>query len=207
MKVVFISDSHTLHDRLTLPNGDLLIHGGDFCGQGSLREAQAFFAWLELQPHPYKIVIAGNHDRCAEDSPQEFRALIPPSVIYLENDGVEIEGISIWGSPVTPWFYDFAFNRQRGPDIDRAWQRIPEELHVLVTHGPPQGVLDLTTRQVEAGCADLRRRVVDTRPRFHLFGHIHEGYGAARLGTTICYNGSVVDERYNLCNAPIEFEL
>jgi len=97
---------------------------------------------------------------------------------------VEIEGVRFWGSPWQPWFFDWAFNLERGEEIRAKWELIPDDTEVLITHGPPQGHGDMTSRGEGAGCADLLARIRQVKPRYHLFGHIHEGYGTSTDGVT-----------------------
>jgi Icc-related predicted phosphoesterase len=203
---VVISDTHCLHDQLNLPLADFLIHAGDFSGRGKLDEIQNFMSWFSSQPHKHKILIAGNHDFLAEDNPALFRSMIPENVIYLEDEGVEIEEIKFWGSPVTPWFYDWAFNRQRGKEIKAYWDKIPADIDILITHGPAFGFGDKTFRGDLAGCKDLLDAVERTKPKYHIFGHIHEGHGISKNNYTTFINGSNVDYKYRLINAPLPFE-
>ena len=125
---------------------------------------------------------------------------------YLCNSGVEIEGIKIWGSPITPTFFNWAFNEDRGKPIQKYWKMIPKNTGILVTHGPPNGILDKTTSNINAGCEELLKTVNKLKPKFHLFGHIHEAYGKETLNETTFINGSLLDINYNLANLPIEFE-
>lgn len=82
---------------------------------------------------------------------------------------------------------------------------IPEETDVLITHGPPFGILDRTISGLEVGCEDLLKTIKKLKPKFHLFGHIHEAYGEENGINTTFINGSLLDEHYNLVNAPKEF--
>lgn len=207
MQVVFISDTHGQHDKLTLPPGDILIHGGDLSKRGDEHEIDDFLHWYEAQPHPYKVFIAGNHDFFFEQEPQRAARKIPDNVIYLNDNGREIEGIYIWGSPIQPTFFDWAFNRDRGEQIQKHWDLIPSRTNILVTHGPPYGALDRTTRNEQVGCFNLTRTVQQIKPQYHLFGHIHEGYGMKQLGQTTFVNGSVLDEHYSLANEPVVFQV
>jgi predicted phosphodiesterase len=208
MRLILISDTHNLHRRMPpLPDGDLLIHAGDLTGGGTLDEVRAFFEWFRTLPHPHKIVIAGNHDFAFERTPAQAEALVPPNVVYLKDAGVEIRGLTLWGSPWQPWFMDWAFNLPRGgPELAARWALIPDGVDVLVTHGPPHGILDRTLgpRAYHAGCEMLAARLPAlSRLRLHVFGHIHEGYGRLVRGRTTFVNASVCDERYAPRNPPV----
>ncbi len=196
MRIVLISDTHNLHNTLSLPEGDLLIHAGDFSGQGLQREVMAFLDWFGRQPHPHKVLIAGNHDFLAEKNPELFESLIPEGVTYLNDSGTEIEGLKIWGSPVQPWFHDWAFNRQRGAEIAQHWELIPQDTDILITHGPPFGILDKVERGPNVGCEELIKKVESVQPMLHVFGHIHEQHGELQQGKTKFVNASVVNHRY-----------
>jgi Icc-related predicted phosphoesterase len=149
-----------------------------------------FDQWLGQLPHRTKLLIAGNHDFCFQRQPLESRAAIS-NAIYLEDSGVEIDGLAFYGSPWQPWFLDFAFNLKRGADIRAKWELIPANTSVLVTHGPPRGIGDKTFRGDHAGCDDLLDIVRVVRPSLHLFGHIHEGYGETRERGTRFVNASI----------------
>lgn len=207
MKIVLISDSHGQHHELQLPEGDMLVHAGDFTKMGKSFQAQDFLLWLERQPFRHKVFVAGNHDFICEKEPALFRSWVPASCIYLEDEAVEIEGVRIWGSPITPQFFDWAFNRERGAAICSHWVNIPEGLDLLVTHGPPAGILDRTAHGDHAGCEDLLRRIEAARPRYSVFGHIHEAHGRMRQGDTEFFNASVLDLGYRMANPPFVIEL
>ena len=208
MKIVAISDTHGLHQQVQLPKGDLLLHSGDVAKRGSKQEIVAFLNWFSQQDFQYKIFIAGNHDFYFEETPVATIAdLIPENVIYLNDSGVTIEGIHIWGSPVQPRFFNWAFNRDRGADIDRHWQLIPENTDILLTHGPPQGILDKTFQGLEVGCEMLLKRIEQIQPKYNIFGHIHEAYGQVTKNNIHFINASVVNLRYMVVNPPVEFEI
>ena len=206
MRVVCLSDTHDLHGKLTVPDGDLLLHAGDSTGKGTLAQIEAFDWWLASQPHRHKVVIAGNHDFAFQRTPAAARSLIRHAT-YLEDGEVTIEGLRIWGSPWQPWFYDWAFNLQRGAEIAAKWALIPAGIDVLITHGPPLGILDRTSRGEDVGCADLLAAVRRVRPRLHLFGHIHEGYGTVERDGTRYVNASNCTERYHPVQPPIVIDL
>ncbi len=207
MKFVVISDTHGLHDRLELPPGDVLIHGGDVSKRGYTREIKSFVDWFAAQPHPHKIFVAGNHDYFFEQKPQaEIDAIIPSNVIYLNDSGIELNGIRIWGSPIQPWFCDWAFNRQRGPEIRKHWDLIPPATDILITHGPPFGFHDRLITGVAVGCEELTKKVWEVKPKIHIFGHIHEAYGESETDGVRFINAAVLNHRYEMQNAPIVFD-
>lgn len=185
--VVAMADTHGFHAQLTVPRGDVLIHAGDMTQRGTWPQLQAFHDWFVALPFDHKVLIAGNHDFLFQDEPLRARALFR-DVIYLEDSEATVAGLRIYGSPWQPWFHDWAFNLHRGPAIEQKWKRIPTGLDILVTHGPPAGLGDLCWDGRQVGCADLLRHVERARPRFHLFGHIHEARGQWHLGDSTVVN-------------------
>ncbi len=208
MNITTISDTHGQHRTLQLPGGEMLLHAGDVSGRGEREVVLDFLDWFSSQDYQYKIFIAGNHDFFFEqNSAEEIAALIPENVIYLNDSGITIEGIKIWGSPVQPWFYDWAFNRQRGADIRQHWDLIPDDTDILITHGPAAEILDKTVGGIPVGCEDLLEKIKAIQPKIHLAGHIHEAYGIVEKFGTIFINASVLDFNYKLRNAPIEVKI
>ena len=208
MKFIIISDTHGQHKNLTLPKGDVIIHAGDISQRGKESEIIDFLNWFKDLDFKYKIFIAGNHDFFFEEtSEKDIQRIIPENIIYLCDSGVEVENIKIWGSPITPWFYDWAFNRPRGAQIAHHWQLIPIDTDIMITHGPAFGKLDKTTRGENVGCEDLLHTIENIQPKVHICGHIHEGYGQTTSSKTKFINASVLDEKYGLTNPPITFEL
>jgi len=200
MRLVCLSDTHTLHERVEVPDGDVLIHAGDFCGRGDTFEAFTFAQWFLGQPHRHKVVVAGNHDVCLEKDSSLGRKLFGGA--YLFESGVEIEGLKFWGAPWQPEFYDWAFNLPRGPRLREKWAKIPVGVDVLITHGPPHGVLDRVGDRL-TGCEELKKALVRVKPKLHIFGHIHEGYG--REGGSV--NASICTAAYRPTNSPIVEDL
>ena len=208
MKIVAISDTHGKHRHLNLPTGDMIIHAGDVSSRGLKTEVTDFLEWFGELDFQYKIFIAGNHDFYFEkETAKEIEQIIPSDVIYLNDSGITIEGIKIWGSPVQPWFFDWAFNRKRGTEIAEHWKLIPEGTDILVTHGPAFGVLDKTVRGEEVGCEELLDFIKKVKPKIHIAGHIHEAYGGVEKFGTYFINASVLDVNYRLVNLPVEFEM
>ena len=196
MRIVCISDTHGRHDRLTLPPGDLLIHAGDFTRHGKLEEVDPFNDWLGRTSHLYrhKVVIAGNHDFCFQQHPAEARARLTHAT-YLEDAAVVLDGIKVYGSPWQPFFGGWAFNLHRGEPLAAVWAKIPADTHILVTHGPPEGVLDRNKWGDLCGCRDLLMRVYEVRPRLHVFGHIHEAAGRDEVDGITFVNAAPAESR------------
>jgi predicted phosphohydrolase len=195
MRIVCLSDTHGLHRRLDVPDGDILLHAGDFSMGGRAHEIERFDRWLGTLPHAHKVVVAGNHDFLFEREPERARALLT-NALYLQDGELTLAGLRIWGSPWQPWFHDWAFNLARGPALAAKWALIPDGTDVLVTHGPPAAVLDRTVHGEDVGCRDLALALERVRPRLHLFGHIHESYGRVERDGTIYVNASNCDVRY-----------
>ena len=207
MRFVAISDTHGKHN-FELPEGDVLLHAGDVSSRGLKTEIQRFLDWFAGLDYTYKIFIAGNHDFFFEEaSADDIQAMIPPELIYLNDSGVEIAGIHIWGSPIQPWFYDWAFNRQRGPAIQKHWDLIPANSDIIITHGPVFGIHDRTVSGLPVGCEDLLPVIQRIKPKVHLCGHIHEAYGSRQVGETLYLNASILDVRYTIANPPIVFDV
>lgn len=204
MHIVAISDTHGKHrDLQPLSEGDVLIHAGDVSRGGMKEQVTDFLEWFAVQNHTHKIFIAGNHDFFFEQAdPDEVNSIIPDGIIYLNDSGLEINGVKFWGSPITPWFNNWAFNRDRGDEIKKHWDLIPDDTDVLITHGPPSGILDETVYGNRTGCEELLLRVDQVKPKFHIFGHIHEDYGTFTKGETTFVNVSVLDDWYEMRNQP-----
>jgi Icc-related predicted phosphoesterase len=208
LKVVVIADTHGRHQHIKLPKGDLLIHAGDISYRGKRSEVLDFLNWFKSQEHEHKVFVAGNHDFFFErENPSTIRELIPEGVIYLQDSGIEIKGFRLWGSPITPRFFNWAFNRSRGEAIRNHWKLIPEPLDLLITHGPPFGILDQVVNEQNVGCKELLERIRCIKPQVHIFGHIHESYGTTKSMGIRFINASLLNENYDLMNRPIVFEL
>ena len=208
MKFVTIADTHGKHNSLTIPSGDILIHAGDISMKGDKKEVEDFLNWFDKQDFKHKILIAGNHDFYFErESDENIQALLPKNIVYLKDSLTTINGLKIWGSPITPWFFNWAFNRHRGEPIKRHWDLIPPDTDILITHGPIFRTLDTNTEGQHVGCKDLFNKVQEIKLKAHICGHIHEAYGTVDMFGTKFINASVLNAKYELTNSPIEFEL
>jgi len=216
MRVVTISDTHSLQDGLDLPEADVLIHAGDLMNSGKyLDEIVSYASWLQTQSHKfsYIIQIAGNHDRLFEKvaklSQDTLREIVGDKLIYLENESIMINGFKFWGSPYTPEFCSWAFQLYTAEEAKKIWDLIPPDVNVLITHGPVYGIFDFTEYDQEhVGCKELKTRIrCLPQLKCHIGGHIHEGYGVVKKKGVAYINASICDLRYNPVNAPIVFEM
>lgn len=208
MKFVTIADTHGKHSSLTLPPGDTIIHAGDISMKGEKDEVADFLKWFSNLNFEHKILIAGNHDFFFErESDEHIQELLPKNVVYLKDSLTIINGLKIWGSPITPWFFNWAFNRHKGDPIKRHWDLIPTYTDILITHGPIFRTLDTNAEGQHVGCKDLFNKVHEIKPKIHICGHIHESYGTVDKFGTKFINASVLNAKYELTNNPIEFEL
>jgi predicted phosphohydrolase len=206
VRIVCLSDTHNRHAHIDVPDGDVLLHAGDATMMGRPDEIAAFDRWLGTLPHKHKILVAGNHDWLFQLEPPKARSLIT-NAVYLEDAETVVEGLRVWGSPWQPWFMDWAFNLPRGRALADKWALVPTGIDILVTHGPPWGILDMVDRGENVGCADLLRELARIRPRLHLFGHIHEGYGRLERDGTHFVNASICTVEYRPTQAPVVVDL
>lgn len=211
-RIVLLSDTHNCNQEISVPDGDILIHAGDATNRGEQTEVEDFLVWFSQLPHKYKIFVAGNHDWLYETQNRFARILTAKfNIKYLEDSLTEIEGLKIYGSPWQPRFFDWAFNLNRGAELAEKWKLIPHDIDVLITHGPPFGILDVTPRGDLAGCEELRKRVEEIaqfgRLKLHVFGHIHFGYGETEKFGVRFVNASNCDEDYLPANSPIVVDL
>jgi predicted phosphohydrolase len=206
VRLVLVSDTHGVARTVPIPPGDVLVHAGDLSFVGSEDQLRAEADWLRSLPHPFKVVVAGNHDFGFEVDPERARPLMH-GLVYLQDAETTIGGLRFYGSPWQPRFMDWAFNLDRGPAIRAKWDLVPAGVDVLVTHGPPAGHGDRTLGGTAVGCADLLDAVRRIRPRLHVFGHIHEGYGTTAEGPTAFVNASLCDVRYRPVHPPVVVDL
>lgn len=222
IRFVCISDTHNKTTNLKVPEGDVLLHSGDFSNIGNDKDIVHFNNFLSTLPHPHKVVIAGNHDLSFDLennaslklnfgnlhslNAAETKAKLT-NCIYLEDSGINLLGYNIYGSPWTPTFFDWAFNLDRGENIRKKWELIPPNTDLLLTHGPPHRILDTCSDGFHAGCEELVKKIEEIKPLVHLFGHIHEAYGTIFDGYTNYINASICTLRYHPSNRPYVFDL
>lgn len=211
-KIVMVSDTHNKHNQIVLPEGDILIHSGDFSGVGRQSEVRNFFKWITKQSEKFEhiVFIAGNHELTFENKSSWVNPLIrtlPKNVHYLQDSYVIINGMKFYGTPWQPEFYNWAFNLKRGLPLAQKWALIPEDTGVLITHGPPKYMCDYMPWDLtNIGCQDLLDRIMIVKPKLNVFGHIHVGYGYKEYEGVLFVNASTCDEGYNPVNKPIVVE-
>lgn len=219
MRVVCVADTHERHAQVALPAGDLLIHAGDFTMVVEKRRIQDFATWITESAKNFRygaVLIAGNHDLTMDVGHRGYMAgyedMITslPNVYYLNDSGLTLpNGMTVWGSPITPWFGNWAWNREEEDIVDH-WALIPENTNILITHGPPFGILDQPGGNGgHVGCDHLRDKILGrmSKLKLHVFGHIHGGAGAVKCGNTTFVNASVVNEAYKVANEPIVIDI
>lgn len=202
-RIVCLSDTHNCNSQITVPDGDILIHSGDATISGTMLELKRFADWFESLPHKVKIFVAGNHDWAFQLENETAVTLLSKDVSYLQDSSPVIRGLKIYGSPWQPRFFDWAFNLMRGAEIAEKWKLIPNDIDILITHGPPNGILDAVPRSWgidNTGCEELRKRIEEIaahgRLKLHVFGHIHCGYGTDEKFGVKFVNASNCDEAY-----------
>lgn len=218
-RIVAISDLHEKWNELTnrIPTCDILVVAGDLTKGGDLAKVQEFNNWcfglMDSDKVKDVVCIAGNHDKTAATDNESFRYFLP-DVTYLQDEGCEIQGLNIYGSPWTPSFFrnSWVFNADRGAEIRQYWEKIPENLDILITHGPPMGTCDYLKNNFEpkgahVGCYDLRTAIEAKKPRVHICGHLHACYGIGILGSTMVINAASCNEHYQPINPPVLFTM
>jgi Icc-related predicted phosphoesterase len=206
LRLVLLSDTHQLHrGEVEVPDGDILIHAGDFTMfSKSMNAIVDFNQWLGELPHRC-VVVPGNHEFFLEIDPSR-RSLISNATVLI-NEGIEIQGLRIWGSPVTP-LYGGAFGVSSAEDRRRLYARIPENTDVLITHGPPYGVLDSEANSgLHSGCRELFDAVMRVRPKLHVFGHVHGAYGTFQTEHTTFVNAALLGIHGGLDKSPLVFRM
>ena len=193
MRIIVVSDTHKRHRELgKLPDGDVLIHCGDWSNWATTqKDTQDFNSWMGEQQHPVKICVSGNHEISLFGKKKEDNRKTISEAIYLEGDGFRLNGFTFWGGP---WNKDRdIFKRANAfsvpvADCSRHWSKIPCDVDVLITHSPPYGILDRKEKSGKVtfmGCTALFDNVVRACPTLHLFGHCHDASGIARASIDI----------------------
>ena len=221
MKICCISDSHGRHNEIDFSefqDCSVLVHAGDWTKTTRNQDLEniQFLEWMESLDFEHKILICGNHELLVEKNPELFQRClenIAPSVTYLMNESVVIDGIKFYGSPYSNEFCGWAF-MEYDHDLQTIWNAIDLDTDVLVTHGPAYKSHDLVNndwspmRDPNVGSKSLReRKTMLPQLKAHVSGHIHEAYGTSETHgcTNVC--ASICDENYRAMNPPIKLEI
>jgi len=217
MKIVCISDTHCLHDRLyhPIPMGDVLVHAGDFSRTGTLEQIEQFAKWFAAQPHEHKLVICGNHEAEFSGNTRYYKYHLEKydgNVQFIHNELVTIDGLNFYGESYSPIAGSWGWGYEPGPEARDIWDQLPEETDVLITHGPPSMYGDVgpdyknkyVSRLVHYGCPELTTRLSETKTKWIVCGHIHYSYGVYKMpwGSTVV-NAAICNESYEPGHRPL----
>lgn len=209
IKLVCLSDTHSKHKQVIVPDGDILIHAGDLTPRGNYHEFISVGNWFQKMRERFKhvIFIAGNHDWAFQFNAPLMARTFFQGCHYLQDDAIELMGIKFYGSPRTPNFYNWAF-MDEDEDLAPYWSRIPDDTEVLITHGPPFSILDFEANQNRCGSRSLYECVKQLpKLKHHIFGHIHESYGTEKIDDVTFYNVASLNGNYQYANAPQVIEI
>lgn len=221
MKVVAFSDIHNNYNQLKLPSADLVVCAGDATGHGSTNEIHAFIDWFSSLEHKIKIFVPGNHDFACQKNPAYYAELCKSKNIVLSTNGfIYTNDKILYAFSWTPYFYDWAFNgtdslntadQYKGPNLKNMLYQLyntEDTVDLLISHGPPLGILDKNLEGTNCGSIVLKD-LVETKNNIKkmVFGHIHEAYGTKTINSCTFYNVSSLNRNYILTNPPVEFEI
>lgn len=216
MNIIAVSDTHgdlewvnwLIQKKI---KSDILIHAGDATSQGGISSMARFFEATEKLIKKGVVndivFVPGNHELGFERQEKEYLERFSKENIHiLINNFVIIDGIKIWGSPVTPPFFNWAWN-WRDEQREALWETIPEDTDIIVTHGPSYGIGDLVINQYHStpervGCKFMASRIKKLKPKAHIFGHIHCDHGMWDIDDTTYVNASIMSEEYKPANKP-----
>ncbi|WP_130537207.1 metallophosphoesterase family protein [Thiomicrorhabdus indica] len=203
LNLLHLSDTHgnyhhpKFNEPEKLANSDVIIHSGDFTAKSdNWEEIHDFLNWFSNLPVKHKILVPGNHDRAFEvfEEKNTGRHQIPDNVHLLVDESITLEGYRFYGSPYTPEFCNWAFQLYGAEDSIEKWRKVPDNIDVLITHGPAYGILDTIQNaagKVSVGCPYLLARIEKLHQlQVHLFGHIHEANGMTTLEKVLYSNAA-----------------
>lgn len=210
MKIVCMSDTHCLHEKMKykVPDGDMVVHAGDFTGSGTIQQIREFAKWFDSLPHKRKIVICGNHEREVSGRTRDVQKHFKSSLVLHDSEFV-VDGLKFWGQPRTPKFYDWGWMYERGLEAEEVWAPMPDDTDIVICHGPPFMYGDKcpdntdfwTNRLVHVGCQAQLKRLMEVKPKYVICGHIHESFGLhlTDFGTKVL-NVSICTAEYRADN-------
>lgn len=207
VSVTIISDTHAMHGSLSLPGGDILIHCGDMLDlfdrdASALRELDD---WFGRQDYPKILITGGNHDLALETALSRTRQPFR-NARYIEDERIAVEGLEVYAAPWVPQLGGHAFYRDEDA-LREKWAAVPSGLDILITHVPPAGILDRSSRGHSHGCPHLAAEIARIAPRLHCFGHVHASAGQTRIGDTLFVNASSAVSGERAVRAPFVLEI
>lgn len=208
ISIALISDLHGR--RLHTPFADILIAAGDMTDHGLEGEFIRLNDWFAEQPQETKLYVPGNHDKLAYKNPSQVREILSNATMLID-ETITVNGVTIYGSPWVPsdnpdWAFPLMFGSGKARE---KWKAIPEGLDILITHGPPYGISDKHHKTGEhLGCGHLinRLREMQQKPKYHVFGHVHEGVRITDRYGIYFVNAAVCDEKDRVARPPIIIE-
>jgi predicted phosphohydrolase len=208
MRITLIADTHDEHHYVRIKKTDLLILAGDYGRRNREKDFIGFADWLKAQPADHKILINGNHDRYWYRHTARANEILGEEILLLENESHIIDGIHIWGSPLTVPVVEGMYSNTERPEQARKliWESIPDGIDILITHSPPFGILDEVEPGEHYGCKTLREKVFQLKPKYHLFGHIHQAYGETEIEGIRFKNATLVNDNEKIVKPPIVFD-
>lgn len=204
MKFALCSDLHQ-YPIPNKPEADVLLIAGDISNVGTYREIESMVNYFKKLPYEKIILTAGNHDWGFQKNPENILPLFDDEKFeILINSHCEYKGFKFFGSPYCPKFGNWAFYPSE--EIRKqTWNNIDNDTDIIITHCPPYRIMDKVNNNFAGlddycGCNHLRNRIMEIKPKIHLFGHIHEGYGKQEIDGITFINGSICTGRYNPIN-------
>lgn len=194
LRIVLLSDTHNLHRFVFPRKADLIIHSGDMTESGTLEELEDFAEWWNRLNYELKIIVPGNHDSQFSKLYTESRSIFDNKTqVLIQSKFLLPCGLSIYGTPFIPSRKPGSFMLLRDSAELRAERNlIDKDVDILISHGPPKGILDVESGSESCGCRFLRDVVLKEKPTIHVFGHIHESGGKhTRLNDTLFVNAAL----------------
>lgn len=206
MRLVIISDTHGAHEGLGTLKGDVLLHCGDFehlfrQDPGAIEKIDD---WFGRQNFELILCLGGNHDLQMEKRVQSGKPLMKNATFLTEGEVVH-RGVKFYGASWVPMLDGHAFFAN-DKALQAAWDKIPDDVDVLMTHTPPAGILDVSSTGLKLGCQHLADRLEDLKPRLHCFGHVHGSRGFRIIGETTYLNATSVNSSFQIAHPPFEFD-
>jgi Icc-related predicted phosphoesterase len=206
-KIVCFSDIHDQYKSKNLTKwfqdnpADILLFAGDIQGEYN---GEDFPEWINGLPYKHKLLVFGNHDGNSRDILEQAKKY--PGIRFINQEGVCVEGIHIYGSPYSVTFGNWWFMENEWK-LAELYQEIPDRTEILLTHTPAFGILDQTFYGEMVGSKSLLSRIRELpNLKYHVFGHVHEGAGKSNGGKVTFVNASVLDEKYRLVRMPTIIE-